>query len=190
MDPDHHRQPLAGTLCRSPYVDEETVLRRCGQVCDGGIGLHARATELLGGADAFPLRRRLRRSPAEIPDRRRGVRDAAEDREPVFNGALQRAAIDSDRPADLRQSRIPTQQQRGTYRCDRHRYAKATQYHGISFSATARSSQRCRPRSRPRHTLAAAAMTTPRRSACQTTHHQGCSPSEPFHWSGLPSSLP
>ena len=88
VDPDHHRQPLAVlALAGRPDVEVQAVLanRR------GAEGARREACMQIGPkasalAHAGPARRRLRRAPAQVADRRLGERDALEGTNPVRAG--------------------------------------------------------------------------------------------------------
>ena len=83
--PDHHGQLRRGGRRRGPDVDVEAVFARrrrrrraFAAAAAAATALHAARTERLGLAHAVPLRRGLRRLPAQRADRRRGEGDALE----------------------------------------------------------------------------------------------------------------
>src|SRR5450759_1680318 len=97
VDPYHHWAPRRVCVQRArPDVEIEAVLRDAsGERIDVAVRLvlHAVVTELTCGAHTGPVRRRLRRPPTQLADRRCGVGNTAKHNDPArgihdsFNGA-------------------------------------------------------------------------------------------------------
>jgi hypothetical protein len=100
VDPHHHRPQVVAAERRRPHVEVEAVLRYAGRkridVAEG-TRLHAVLAEAIGGTHGAPPRGGLRRSPPQVPHRRRGVGDAAEGEDAArVDGAAQLAFSDGD----------------------------------------------------------------------------------------------
>ena len=103
VDPDHDGPRLIAVASRRPHVQEQAVLGRFRQ---GHTGHHRQngalrtdGAELRRVARAAPLRRRLRRLPAQFSDRRRREGNAAVDGQAgvrIEDLALQLAGVDLD----------------------------------------------------------------------------------------------
>ncbi len=92
MDPYHDRKRLALGLRRRPDVEVEAVFA-FGEG-DPGRRLPAGLRESRRRAHARPRHDRLRRAPAQIADRRRGIGDAEPDAHAVLACAFDQAALD------------------------------------------------------------------------------------------------
>ena len=100
VNPDHHRQarfcPRSG---RRPDVEMEAILGGCSSAEVDVVphdALHRMRAELMCRPHACPRRNRLRRAPAQWPDRRRGIGDAFvnADAACIRLGDRERAALD------------------------------------------------------------------------------------------------
>ena len=91
VDPHHDRPVAPGGARRGVDVQVQAVLGGAGHA-EGRGRLRAVRREAGRGAHARPPRGRLRRLPAQVPDRRRRVRDAEELAGPRGRGAAQQPA--------------------------------------------------------------------------------------------------
>src|SRR5712671_2124685 len=95
MRPHQYRQRGIGVGSRGPDVDIETVFRTTAP-------LHALRSEFIGGAHAFPVRRRLRGTPTQIADGRSRVWNSTIDSDvgTGSGGAGNQAGVELDGAVD------------------------------------------------------------------------------------------